>query len=122
MSLAFAGYPAALLILLSIENHNRTRDSQPEEIDRLDRQKLQLQIELEAIKTEHSKNKKDEVSAQKIEGVKMQLAKLEEELGPIRAKWMAEKEKSGKLQELRSKFETLKVKRDKAERDYDLAT
>lgn len=60
------------------------RDSQPEEVDKLERAKLQLEIELEALKSEHAKNKKDESSKLKIEDVKFQLAKLDEELAPIK--------------------------------------
>lgn len=60
------------------------RDSQPEEVDRLERSKLQLEIELEAIKTELSRNKKDEVAKQKIEDTKAAIAKIDEELGPIK--------------------------------------
>ncbi|KAK4702684.1 ATP-dependent Clp protease ATP-binding subunit ClpB, partial [Phenoliferia sp. Uapishka_3] len=99
-----------------------TRDSQPEEVDRLERAKLQLEIELQALKTELSRNKKDEVAKGKIKEVQEGISRLDEELAPIKARYEAEKAKSEELQDIRKKIDTLKAKADDAERRYDLAT
>lgn len=74
---------------------NVSRDSQPEEVDRLERSKLQLEIELQAIKTELARNKKDEVAKAKVLEVQAAISKIDEELSPIKAKYQAEKQKSG---------------------------
>ena len=60
------------------------RDSQPEEIDRLERAKLQLEIELTALQRELDRNKKDEASKTKIAETKQKIAQLDEELRPIK--------------------------------------
>lgn len=66
-----------------------TRDSQPEEIDRLERQRLQLQIELTALRREFERNKttKDEASKSRIEEVQLAISAIQEELDPIVAKY-----------------------------------
>lgn len=74
-----------------------TRDSQPEEVDRLERAKLQLEIEVQALKTELSRNKKDEVAKAKIADVQLAISKINDELAPIKARYEAEKAKSGTL-------------------------
>jgi ATP-dependent Clp protease ATP-binding subunit ClpB len=77
-----------------------TRDSQPEEIDRLERQKLQLEIELTALRREIERNKttKDESSKMRIEEVQFAISKLQEELDPIAAKYQAEKAQADEIQ------------------------
>lgn len=77
-----------------------TRDSQPEEIDLLERQKLQLEIELTALRRELERNKmtKDDASKLRIEEVQMALAKIQEELDPIVAKYQAEKAQANEIQ------------------------
>ena len=72
-----------------------SRDSQPEEVDRLERAKLQLEIELEALKTELKRNKKDDVAKAKIEEAQKAISRIDEELAPIKARYDAEKAKSG---------------------------
>ncbi|KAM0756236.1 hypothetical protein T439DRAFT_320934 [Meredithblackwellia eburnea MCA 4105] len=99
-----------------------TMDSQPEEVDRLERAKLQLEIELQALKTELSRNKKDEVSKAKISETNIAIAKIDDELAPIKARYEAEKSKSNELQDIRKKIDSLKAKADEATRKYDLAT
>jgi ATP-dependent Clp protease ATP-binding subunit ClpB len=59
------------------------RDSLPEEVDSLNRAKLQLEIELHAIKGELAKNKKDEVAKQKIHDLESAIAAIDEQLAPI---------------------------------------
>lgn len=98
------------------------RDSLPEEVDKLERAKLQLEIELHAIRGELAKNKKDEVAKQKIEELESNISKINEELGPIMARFQAEKSKSDEIQSVKQRIDDLKAKAADAERRYDLAT
>ncbi|GAA5856264.1 hypothetical protein JCM8547_000843 [Rhodosporidiobolus lusitaniae] len=98
------------------------RESQPEEVDKLERQKLQLEIELHALQTELSRDKKDEVAKQKIEDVKASISKINDELAPIKARFEAEKAKGDELQNIRKRIDELTSKANDAERRYDLAT
>lgn len=98
------------------------RDSLPEEVDKLERAKLQLEIELHAIKGELAKNKKDEVAKQKIEDLQSNISRIDEELQPIMARFQAEKSKSDEIQAVKRKIDELKAKAEDAERRYDLAT
>lgn len=59
------------------------RDSLPEEVDQLQRQKLQLEIELQAIRTEISRNKKDESAKAKLQEVSEAIARIDDQLAPI---------------------------------------
>lgn len=98
------------------------RDSLPEEVDKLERAKLQLEIELHAIKAELAKNKKDEVAKQKVEDIQASISRINEELQPIMARFQAEKAKSDEIQAVKRKMDELKAKAEDAERRYDLAT
>lgn len=93
-----------------------------EEVDLLERQKLQLEIELEAIKTELSRNKGDEVAKQKIEETKVAISRIDDQLAPLKARYQAAKQKSDEVQKIRKKIDELTAKSDEAERRYDLAT
>lgn len=77
------------------------RDSQPEEVDRLSRMKLQLEIELTALRREVERNKKDDVSKEKISQVEEQLSKIEEEIAPILARYNVEKGKAEEIQNIK---------------------
>jgi ATP-dependent Clp protease ATP-binding subunit ClpB len=90
-------------------------DSQPEIIDRLERQKLQLEIEEKALELE-----KDPSSKDRIQKVKVEIDKIEEELKPLRLKYQTEKERLDEIAELKEKLETLKLKMADAEMKRDL--
>ncbi|KAM0793442.1 hypothetical protein ACM66B_000887 [Microbotryomycetes sp. NB124-2] len=98
------------------------RDSLPDEVDKLERAKLQLEIELHAIKAELAKNKKDEVAKQKVEELQANISRINEELQPIMARFQAEKAKSDEISSVKRKMDELKAKAEDAERRYDLAT
>ncbi|GAA5854686.1 hypothetical protein JCM3766R1_005608 [Sporobolomyces carnicolor] len=99
------------------------RESQPEEIDQLERQKLQLEIELHALNKELARDKRvDEVAKQKIEDTKRQIAQIEDQLGPIKAKFQAEKSKTDEINKVKRRIDELTAKAADAERRYDLAT
>jgi len=92
-------------------------DSRPEQIDVLERQKLQLQIELSALKRE-----KDSASKQRKSRVKKDLQNIEESLRPLIAKWEHERSRVNELKSLQEKLERLKTKAMDARRKSDIAT
>ncbi|GAA6024897.1 hypothetical protein JCM10207_000279 [Rhodosporidiobolus poonsookiae] len=98
------------------------RESQPEEVDRLERSKLQLEIELHALQSELARDKKDEVAKAKIEETKQAIARIDDELAPIKARFEAEKAKGDELNHIRKRIDELTAKAADAERRYDLAT
>src|SRR5688572_27942705 len=87
----------------------------PTELDALSRGVMMLEIEREALKKETDRASKD------------RLAKLEEELGNLkaeadamRARWQAEKQAVVQVQAIREQIEQVKIDIEKAERAYDL--
>lgn len=98
------------------------RESQPEEIDQFERQKLQLEIELHALQGELKRDKNDEVAKQKIEECKQAISRIDDQLAPIKARFEAEKAKSDELNHVRKRIDELTAKAADAERRYDLAT
>ena len=86
-------------------------DSQPEELDEISRRIKQLEIEREAIKREHDKEKVSQLS-QEIE----ELRKQESELS---SRWNKEKTVINTIQQLKSDKEQLSIQSDKAEREGD---
>ncbi len=96
--------------------HLRTEmESMPTELDEARRRLMQLEIEREALKRES-----DAASKKRLE-------KLEEELAELRSRhdeqmslWEVERGEIGKLGELKTEIEGVKVSMEKAERAYDL--
>ena len=95
------------------------RESQPEEIDQLERQKLQLEIELHALQGELKRDKNDEVAKQKIEECKQAISRIDDQLAPIKARFEAEKAKSDELNHVRKRIDELTAKAADAERRYE---
>ncbi|KEF35292.1 protein disaggregation chaperone [Deinococcus sp. RL] len=90
-------------------------ESSPERIDQLQRRKLQLEIEREALKRE-----KDQDSQQRLLDIEASLKAVTDELSEVRSRWEAER---GELQLLREKREALdgvRTEIEKARREYDL--
>ncbi|GAA5922509.1 ATP-dependent Clp protease ATP-binding subunit [Sporobolomyces koalae] len=98
------------------------RESQPEEIDQLERQKLQLEIELHALSSELARDKKDEVAKAKIEDTKQAISRIDDQLAPIKARFQAEKGKTDEINNVKRRIDELTAKAADAERRYDLAT
>ncbi len=92
-------------------------DSMPEEIDTMMRQKIQLEIEREALKKETS----DEAKA-KVDDISKQISELEGKIKTMKCQW--EKEKASITGEAAIKDEIDKVKKqiEEAERNTDLQT
>jgi ATP-dependent Clp protease ATP-binding subunit ClpB len=86
-------------------------DSVPEELDKIERNIMQLEIEREAIKREN-----DTV---KLEQLNQEIANLREESTKYKAKWQSEKELINKIQQAKIETENLKYEAEKAEREGD---
>jgi ATP-dependent Clp protease ATP-binding subunit ClpA len=94
-----------------------TRESEPEALDTLERKARQLQIEIHALEREQ-----DEASKARLEAAKQEAANVAEELRPMREKYESEKKRSKEVQDAKIKLDSLKVKRDEAERSGDTVT
>ncbi|KAH8432298.1 ATP-dependent Clp protease ATP-binding subunit [Aspergillus melleus] len=94
-----------------------TRESEPEALDNLERKHRQLQIEIHALERET-----DEASKTRLEAAKQEAANVTEELRPMREKYESEKARSKSIQDAKIKLDSLKVKRDEAERMGDTQT
>jgi len=90
-------------------------DSQPEAIDMLERRKLQLEIEATALMRE-----KDSASAERLKGVRAELAKIAEELKPLLLRHRRETEGAEEMRKAQQKLEALQAKIAKAKREHNL--
>ncbi|KAL2482377.1 Chaperone protein ClpB1 [Forsythia ovata] len=91
-------------------------DSQPEEIDNLERKRIQLEIELHALEKE-----KDKASKARLVDVRKELDDLRDKLQPLMMKYRKEKERIDELRRLKQKRDELLYALQEAERRYDLA-
>jgi ATP-dependent Clp protease ATP-binding subunit ClpB len=90
-------------------------DSLPAELDSIDRRRLQLEIEREALKRE-----KDPASKERLKRVSAEIAELESQGKTLRAQWEKEKAAIQAVRKLREEIEATKLAIEKAEREYDL--
>lgn len=91
-------------------------DSQPEEIDNLERKRMQLEIELHALEKE-----KDKASKARLVEVTKEVEDLRDKLQPLMMKYKKEKERIDEIRRLKQKREELVLAAQEAERRYDLA-
>ncbi|KAJ1927678.1 hypothetical protein IWQ60_002734 [Tieghemiomyces parasiticus] len=91
-------------------------DSQPEIIDQLERRHLQLEVEATALAKE-----KDAASKGRLKHVQAEMARLQEELRPLKARYANEKGRLDEVRQLKQKLDDLRNKAADAERRYDLA-
>ncbi|EJD47836.1 hypothetical protein AURDEDRAFT_183947 [Auricularia subglabra TFB-10046 SS5] len=94
-----------------------TRETAPEAIDKLERRKLELDIEIHALERE-----KDSASKDRLVAARKARADLDEQLRPLKAAYEAEKKRTDEIANVRRRIDELKAKADDAERRYDLAT
>ena len=92
-------------------------DSKPEELDNLDRQIKQLEIEREAIKRDVRGSGAEKSTDAKLETIKEQLAKLNEERKKMDAQWEREKGYVATIQNEKARIEQLKHEAELAERE-----
>lgn len=88
-------------------------NSKPEELDKLDRRIIQLEIEIEAIKREDDEKK--------LNLLKEELSNLQDERNQLNSKWEAERNRADEVQDLRKEIENIKFDIERAKRDYDYA-
>jgi ATP-dependent Clp protease ATP-binding subunit ClpB len=86
-------------------------NSQPEELDKLERQIRQLEIEREAIKRENDEDKLKELG--------QEISLLSVQRDTLKAKWSEEKEVVEKIQTAKARIEELKQEAERAEREGD---
>ncbi|EKM61054.1 uncharacterized protein PHACADRAFT_247392 [Phanerochaete carnosa HHB-10118-sp] len=94
-----------------------TRETSPEAIDKLQRRKLELEVEIHALERE-----KDEASKERLKIARKAIADVGDQLQPLLAQYEAEKARGEEVNQVRRKIDELKAKADEAERRYDLAT
>jgi len=99
---------AAAMVKMSI-------DSQPEIIDKLERNIRQLEIEKVAI----AKEKEDAVAQKRLTDLEKELAELKEKHQTLRAQWQAEKEPLERIKQLKEKIEEATYQYHMAEREYN---
>jgi ATP-dependent Clp protease ATP-binding subunit ClpB len=90
-------------------------DSMPTELDELERRKIQLEIEREALKKEIDPGSKD-----RLERLEKELSNLKERADVLRAQWQKEKNALNRVQEIKADIEKTKVLIEQAERATDL--
>src|SRR5690242_2397455 len=92
-------------------------DSMPIELDELERRRIQLEIEREALRKET-----DDASKTRLEVLESELADIGEEAGAMKQRWEAEKSAIAALRATKSEIEQLQVRIERAEREADYAT
>lgn len=108
-------------------------DSMPEEIDTLMRQKIQLEIEREALKKELDPTPKSEISTLpqgegnsavefKIDDLTKQINEFEAKISKLKVQWEAEKASIVGEAGIKEEIEKVKNKIEEAERNTDLQT
>ncbi len=86
-------------------------DSVPEELDKIEREIMSLEIEREALKRENDKNR--------LTALGEEIANLSDQRNQLRARWQAEKAVVEGIQQNKEEIENLKQEADQAERAGD---
>ncbi len=89
-------------------------DSMPVELDELERRRIQLEIEREALRKE-----KDDASRARLAALERELADVSEQAGALKTRWSAEKEAIAALRATKSELEGLTHEIEAAERAAD---
>ncbi|MFP4330020.1 MAG: ATP-dependent chaperone ClpB [Spirochaetaceae bacterium] len=87
-------------------------ESQPTELDQLQRRILQLTIERQAVEKE-----KDPASRERLEVIKKELADLESDRDAMQARWQREKEFIEEMRRLQQEIENLSIEEKQYERE-----
>ncbi|MGE3279217.1 MAG: ATP-dependent chaperone ClpB [Candidatus Altimarinota bacterium] len=90
-------------------------DSQPVEIDRLQRKLIQLEIEKQALKKES-----DEASKERLKKIDKEIQDLQEQKNELELRWKSEKDIIVQIRNLKSDIEQLRMEAERAERNGDL--
>ena len=92
-------------------------DSMPIELDELERRRIQLEIEREALRKET-----DEASKARLEALERELAEIGEEASAMKQRWVTEKGAIAAVRATKAEIEGLQVRIDQAERETDYGT
>ncbi len=90
-------------------------DSKPEELDALDRQILQMQIEVEALKLED-----DAASKDRLDTLEEELSNLQEQSAQLTAQWQAERDKLAGARDIKEQLDKARAELEMAKRDGNL--
>ncbi|KAF8496678.1 P-loop containing nucleoside triphosphate hydrolase protein [Gautieria morchelliformis] len=93
------------------------RETSPEAIDKLERRKLELDVEIHALERES-----DDASKERLQLARKAIAEVDDQLQPLKAQYENEKRLGDEIAQVRRRIDELKAKADDAERRYDLAT
>lgn len=88
-----------------------TRETSPEAIDKLQRRKLELEVEIHALERE-----KDAASKERLQLARKAIGDVEDRLQPLKAAYENEKKRGDEITNVRRKMDELKAKADEAER------
>jgi ATP-dependent Clp protease ATP-binding subunit ClpB len=88
--------------------------SKPQELDRVDRQIMQLEIEREALKKE-----RDKASKERLRKLEKELADLREQSRALTARWEREKEAIERLRDTKGQIERVRHQIEEAQRQYN---
>jgi ATP-dependent Clp protease ATP-binding subunit ClpB len=91
-------------------------DSKPEDLDALDREIMQNQIEIEALRLENDKR-----SMERLVRLEEDLAVLQENSSVLTLQWQSERDKMATAREIKEKLEISRANLDAAKRDGNLA-
>ena len=90
-------------------------DSKPEELDRVDRELIQLKIEREALRKEQDAASKDRLGR-----IEREIAGLEEQSTSLTQRWQGEKQKLGAAQKVKEELDQRRTELDQAQRKGNL--
>ena len=91
-------------------------DSMPTEIDEVDRRRIKLEIEREALRHETDKNSKE-----RLVKLEAELADVNETLNSMKGHWLLEREVIGEIRKIKSDIEEAGVEEQQAQRLGDLS-
>ena len=91
-------------------------DSMPTEIDELDRKRIKMEIEQEALKKE-----KDKASGERLAKLKQELADLNDQLNAMKGQWQLEKDVIQRIRDIKAEIDEAHMEEQRAERRGDLS-
>jgi ATP-dependent Clp protease ATP-binding subunit ClpB len=90
--------------------------SMPQEIDELTRRLTQLQIEEQALQKEQD----NPATKARLDGVRSQIAELQEKISGLKAQWESEKNVINQINDLKKKLDDVREEANRLEREGDL--
>lgn len=90
-------------------------DSMPTDLDKIERQIMQLEMERQALEKES-----DQASSERLKRVEREIASLREESSGLTAQWRSEKKLIEEVRELQERIDQLKTEAERAKRLGDL--